>query len=108
MGSQSLLRAVLEAELGRGNGGRFIKECKEAVMNRPEIRDEKVAERLWSFSEKQITILEKQSALKRAAAKQEELRKEKKTKEPLASSTTSISDESGTQRKGSRKASKPK
>lgn len=70
-GAQSFLRAAMEAELGRGVGGRFIKECKEVEYLRPEIRDESVARELWAFSERQIEALEKESAAGRARAKRE-------------------------------------
>ena len=69
-GAQSFLRAAMEAELGRGKGGRFIKECKDIDFLRKEVRNDQVAKHLWDFSEKQIEALEKESALKRARAKQ--------------------------------------
>lgn len=69
-GAQSFLRAAMEAELGRGKGGRFIKECKDIDFLRKEVRDDEVAKHLWDFSEKQIEALEKESAMKRARAKQ--------------------------------------
>lgn len=68
-GAQSFLRAAMEAELGRGVGGRFIKECKEVDYLRPEVRDEDVAKELWAFSERQIEALEKEGATRRALAK---------------------------------------
>lgn len=70
-GAQGFLQAAMEAELGRGPGGRFLKECRETVLQRPEIKDESVQRRIWEFSEKQIQVLEKESALKRALAKKE-------------------------------------
>ena len=69
-GAQSFLRAAMDAELGRGKGGRFIKECKDIDFLRKEVRDDEVAKHLWNFSEKQIETLERESALKRARAKQ--------------------------------------
>ena len=76
-GAQSFLRAAMEAELGRGVGGRYIKECMEREVLRGEIGDEAVTKRLWEFSEKQIEALEKEGAIKRAQAKKgEEKRKE--------------------------------
>ena len=71
-GAQSFLRAAMDAELGRGIGGRFIKECKDVDFLRKEVRDEEVAKRLWTFSEKQIEALEKEGAVKRALAKKAE------------------------------------
>lgn len=80
-GAQSFLRAAMDAELGRGNGGKFIKECKEVEFLRKEIRDDKVAKELWSFSERQIESLEREGAVKRALAKKsEQARKEKAEK----------------------------
>lgn len=70
-GAQSFLRAAMEAELGRGAGGRFIKECKEVDYMRSEVRDESVAQELWAFSERQIEAVEKESAARRALARKE-------------------------------------
>lgn len=69
-GAQSFLRAAMDAELGRGKGGRFIKECQYTDFLRKEVRDDDIAKHLWRFSEKQIEALEKESALRRARAKQ--------------------------------------
>jgi len=71
-GAQSFLRAAMEAELGRGVGGRFVKECREGEVMRAEVGDEGVAKRLWELSERQIEALEKEGAVKRAVAKKEE------------------------------------
>lgn len=71
-GAQTFLRAAMEAELGRGVGGRLLKECREVDFLRSEIRDENVAKKLWNFSERQIEALEKEGAVKRALAKKEE------------------------------------
>ena len=70
-GAQGFLRAAMEAELGRGAGGRFLKECKEAKYFREEVLDEGAQKTLWSFSEKQVEGLEKEGAIKRALAKKE-------------------------------------
>lgn len=70
-GAQGFLRAAMEAELGRGAGGRFLRECKEAKYIRNEVTDEASQQTLWSFSEKQIEGLEKEGAIKRALAKKE-------------------------------------
>ena len=70
-GAQGILRAAMEAELGRGAGGRFLKECREVGYLRKEIKDEGSQRKLWSFSEKQIEALEKDSAVKKAHAKKE-------------------------------------
>ena len=80
-GAQTFLHATMEADLGRGVGGRFLKECKETDFLRKEIRDEEVAKKLWGFSEKQIEALEKEGAVNRALAKKEMEDNKKKTAE---------------------------
>ena len=70
-GAQSFLLAAMEADLGRGAGGRFLKECKDVEYLRSEIKDEEMAAKLWSFSEKQILALEKEGAIRRADVKKE-------------------------------------
>jgi NAD(P)-dependent dehydrogenase (short-subunit alcohol dehydrogenase family) len=70
-GAQSYLLAAMEADYGRGEGGKLIKECREYELLRPEVRNEEVAKKLWEFSEKQIEQLEKEGAVKRALAKKE-------------------------------------
>ena len=70
-GAQGFLRAAMEAELGRGVGGRFLRECKEVEYQKIEVRDLNVQKKLWTFSEKQIEALEKESAVKRALARKE-------------------------------------
>ena len=89
-GAQGFLRAAMEAELGRGSGGRFLRECKEVDYLRNEIRDENTQKKLWAFSEKQIEALEKEGAVKRALAKRE--------KEDLEKAKLSVpgKDEKGT------------
>ncbi|KAI4188924.1 MAG: hypothetical protein L6R41_001810 [Letrouitia leprolyta] len=69
MGAQSFLYAAMEADLGRGSGGKFIKECRERGFLKNEIRDEQVAKTLWEFSDKQIEALEKEGAARRAREK---------------------------------------
>lgn len=76
-GAQSVLMAAMEADLGRGVGGRFVKECREGEVMRNEVGDEGVAKRLWEFSERQIEALEKEGAVKRAGAKKEEEKRRK-------------------------------
>lgn len=70
-GAQGFLTAAMEAELGRGSGGRLLRECKEVDYSRKEIRDENTQKTLWAFCEKQIEALEKDGAVKRALAKKE-------------------------------------
>ena len=68
-GAQGFLTAAMEAELGRGTGGRLLKECKEANYIRPEVMDEAAQQTLWTFSERQIAALEKADAVRRALTK---------------------------------------
>ncbi|KAL8959543.1 MAG: hypothetical protein Q9183_005611 [Haloplaca sp. 2 TL-2023] len=81
MAAQSFLYAAMEADLGQGTGGKFIKGCKERELLRKEVLDEKVAKTLWEFSDKQIETLEKEGAVKRAMAKKD-AEKEKKEGKP--------------------------
>ncbi|KAG8527474.1 uncharacterized protein KY384_007626 [Bacidia gigantensis] len=82
-GAQGFLKAAMEADLGRGVGGRLLKECRDIEYRRPEIKDEQVQRRLWQFSEKQIEALEKEGAVRRALGK-----KEKEGREKLESQAT--------------------
>ena len=104
-GAQGFLRAAMEAELGRGSGGKLIKECREVPCQRPEVKDETVQKRLWEFSEKQIQALEKEDAIRRALAK-----KEKEEAEKAAAKMSSQSVESthlrGEKTPGSRRSRK--
>ena len=70
-GAQSFLMAAMEGELGRGNGGKFLRECKEVGYLREEVIEQIAQKKLWAFSEKQIEALEKEGAVKRAHAKKE-------------------------------------
>lgn len=71
-GAQGFLQASMEAELGVGPGGKLLKECRVVPFQRLEVKDESVQGRIWDFSEKQIQLLEKESAVKRALAKKEQ------------------------------------
>lgn len=64
--AQSILYAAMEGSLGRGDGGKLIKECMEVDFARGEIRDEEVAKKLWEESDALIEKVEKQEAKKRA------------------------------------------
>lgn len=81
-GAQSFLYAAMEADLGRGVGGRYLKECKDLRFEKKEVMDEKVAKKLWEFSERQIEALEKEGAVRRALAKKEMEADEKEGKKP--------------------------
>ncbi|KAI4181997.1 MAG: hypothetical protein LQ348_004920 [Seirophora lacunosa] len=71
MGAQSFLFAAMEADLGRGAGGKFIKECRERTFLKGDVKDEKLAKGLWEFSDKQVEALEKEGATRRAREKKE-------------------------------------
>ena len=102
-GAQSFLKAAMEADLGRGAGGRFLKECRDVEYLRSEVKDEGAAEKLWSFSEKQILTLEKEGAIRRSIVKKES-KSEKKAKGLI----TNMTAESGKGAKvpGSRRSRK--
>jgi hypothetical protein len=103
-GAQSYLLAAMEGELGRGPGGKMVKECREYEVSRSEVNDIEIAKKLWEFSEKQIEQLEKEGAVKRALAKKENEAKTKGT--PSASSESTGTSEKGktTSSRRSRKA----
>lgn len=114
-GAQTYLYAAMEGNLLQGPGGKFLKECGERDILRPEVRDEKVAKTLWEFSEKQIERLEKEGAVKRALAKKEAEEKEKKegkTSTPNKASekteTATPTKEDGAPKPGSRRSRKAK
>ena len=69
MGAESFLYAAMEGKLGRGGGGKLLKECRETEVLRDEVEDERVQEELWKFSEAQIKALEKEGAFNRAIEK---------------------------------------
>ena len=79
-GAQSFLYAAMEVTLGRGAGGKLIKECQEMDFARVEVKDEKIAKKLWEGSEKLIERVEREEAVRRSLEKkeQEELEKTKK------------------------------
>jgi NAD(P)-dependent dehydrogenase (short-subunit alcohol dehydrogenase family) len=76
-GAQSVIYAAMEVTLGRGNGGKLIKECLEVDFARPGIRDEDVAKKLWEGSEKLLERVEREEAVRRALEKKEMDEKEK-------------------------------
>jgi len=83
MGAQSILYAAMEAGLGRGVGGKLIKECMEVDFARTDVKSEEVAKQLWETSDKLIEKTEKEQAALRALEKkaQETRDKEKKAAE---------------------------
>ncbi|KIX08456.1 uncharacterized protein Z518_03112 [Rhinocladiella mackenziei CBS 650.93] len=106
-GAQSYLLAAMDAEYGRGAGGKLIKECSERQPLRPEVQNEEIAKKLWEFSEKQIQQLEKEGAVKRALAKKEAERK--KNNEGPATEGSGVSSRGEKKlTPGSRRSRKPK
>ena len=97
-GAQSILRAAMEAELGRESGGRFLRECKEVEYLRDEIKDERAQQKLWDFSENQIEALEKEGAVRRALAKKANGESEKTKSSRSADDDSGVVSEQG--RKG--------
>lgn len=94
-GAQTFLYAAMEAQYGRGEGGVFLKECREMKFMKPEIEDEQVQKKLWEVSESTIQALEKEGAMRRA--------KEKKAEEngkPKEKSATAETNGVPKQRKG--------
>ncbi|MCJ1312236.1 hypothetical protein MMC25_005910 [Agyrium rufum] len=78
MGAQGFLMATMEADLGRGVGGRFLRECRDREILRPEVNDEGTQEKLWEFSEKMIEAVEKEGAVRRAIEKKEKEERDKR------------------------------
>jgi NAD(P)-dependent dehydrogenase (short-subunit alcohol dehydrogenase family) len=105
-GAQGFLYAAMEVTLGRGPGGKMIKECQEVDYNRSDIKDEKVAKKLWEASEKLIERVEREEAVRRALEKKEtELDQnssgstEKSSDKAAASNTTENKPKSRRQKK---------
>lgn len=106
MGAQSFLYAVMEASLGRGPGGKLIKECMEVDFARPEVKDEDVAKKLWEESDALIERVEKAQAKKRAAEKgqKDKAEQEKTEKEEQRRKQAEVEDLVETIRQGKEKA----
>lgn len=108
-GAQGFLNAAMEADLGRGPGGRLIKECREAIYTREEVKDESVQKKLWAFSEKQIEALEKEGAVRRALAKKEAEVASKEASAKSVQDTENVTQErkeKGAKQAGSRRSRK--
>jgi len=80
MAAQSVLYAMMESSLGRGAGGRLIKECMEVDCARKDVDDEVEAKKLWEASDKLIERVEKEQAVKRARAKKEQEKRDEEAK----------------------------
>ena len=100
-GAQSFLYAAMEATLGRGAGGKMIKECLEVNYARPDVKDENIAKKLWENSEKLIERVEREEAVKRALQKKEREASEKSQAPKESAGATSATD-SGTDGKKSK------
>jgi len=97
-GAQTFLYAAMEAEYGRGEGGRFLKECQDRKIYRNEINDEDVQKTLWGMSEKAIEALEKEGAKKRAAAKAQEKEAAAAATEPATANSATTEKQPGSRR----------
>ncbi|KAL7941508.1 hypothetical protein V8C42DRAFT_334773 [Trichoderma barbatum] len=94
-GAQSFLFAAMDGSLGRGTGGKLIKECIEVDFARTEIKDDEVAKKLWEESDALIEKTEKAAAKKRGQKKasedkQAEEKKEKEKAEEVESLVAAI------------------
>ncbi|KAK1766786.1 putative retinol dehydrogenase [Phialemonium atrogriseum] len=81
MGAQSILFAAMDASLGRGPGGKLVKECMEVDFARKDVKDDEVAKKLWESSDKLIEKVEKGQAVKRARMKKDQEKREEEAKE---------------------------
>lgn len=69
-GAQTFLYAAMEAQYGRGDGGWYLKECREMTMVKTDVaKDEKIQKALWEYSESMVQEAEKRGAKKRAETK---------------------------------------
>ncbi|KAI1168334.1 short chain dehydrogenase/ reductase [Nemania serpens] len=105
MGAQSILHAAMEASLGRGTGGKLIKECMEVDFARKDVKSEDMAKKLWEASDKLVEKTEKEQATVRAAEKKEQETREQEKKE--AEQTQEIEALVDTIKKGKEAEKKP-
>ncbi|KAK3353007.1 hypothetical protein B0T25DRAFT_453626 [Lasiosphaeria hispida] len=80
MAAQSVLHAVLDESLIRGEGGKLIKECMVVDCARKDVKDEEVAKKLWESSDSLIERAEKEQAVVRAKAKKEQEKRDLEAK----------------------------
>lgn len=82
----------MEERYGRGEGGWFVKECREMDYARTDVRNDEVGKKLWEFSGKMVEEAEKEGAVIRALEKKEveaeKAAKEKKEKKDQSSKKT--------------------
>jgi NAD(P)-dependent dehydrogenase (short-subunit alcohol dehydrogenase family) len=105
-GAQSFLYASMEVTLGRGAGGKMIKECQELKYARSDVKDERVAKKLWEGSEKLIERIEREEAVRRALEKKEQEKSTKSTKDSDKPEATGSGN--GTNQQKSRRQKKSK
>ncbi|KAK7956970.1 short chain dehydrogenase/reductase family Oxidoreductase [Apiospora aurea] len=80
-GAQAILYAAMEPSLGRGYGGKLIKECMEVDFARKDVKDEAVAKKLWESTDKLIEKTEAEMAAVRVLQKkQKEMEEEERQK----------------------------
>ncbi|KAI0404599.1 hypothetical protein F4802DRAFT_607404 [Xylaria palmicola] len=105
MGAQSVLYAVMESSLGRGPGGKLIKECMEVDFARNDVKKEDIAKQLWEASDKLIEKTEKEQAAMRALEKKDNEMREQEKKQ--AEQTQEIEALVDTIKKGKEAEKKP-
>ncbi|KAI1201706.1 short chain dehydrogenase/ reductase [Nemania serpens] len=105
MGAQSILHAAMDGSLGRGTGGKLVKECMEVDFARNDVKKEDIAKQLWEASDKLVEKTEKEQAAVRAAEKKHEEMREKEKKE--AEQTQEIEALVDTIKKGKEAEKKP-
>ncbi|KAI1083412.1 NAD(P)-binding protein [Whalleya microplaca] len=111
MGAQSILFAAMEPQLGRGPGGKLIKECLEVDFARIDVKDEGIAKTLWEASDKLIEKTEKEQATLRALEKKQQEIKQKEKKdaekaEEVEALTNSVKKGKEAEKKTSRRKGK--
>ncbi|KAJ4354570.1 uncharacterized protein N0V89_006307 [Didymosphaeria variabile] len=101
-GAQTFLYAAMEAQYGRGEGGWFLKECRQMGILKDEVKDETLQKKLWEVSEESIKVLEQEGAKRRAAEKKSEPKAKENGAEKKAETKTTATKENGAakQRKG--------
>lgn len=103
-GAQTFLYAAMEAQYGRGEGGWFLKECRQMGILKDEVKDEALQKKLWEVSEESIKVLEQEGAKRRAAEKKSEGKADEKAEEkktaPKATGAASKENGAVKQRKG--------
>ncbi|KAK7981760.1 hypothetical protein PG996_009448 [Apiospora saccharicola] len=80
-GAQAILYAAMEPSLGRGYGGKLIKDCMEVDYARKDVKDEAIAKKLWESTDKLIEKSEADlAAIRILKKKQQEMDEEEKKK----------------------------